>query len=371
MDLDQGMLGDLYAAAECPAHWPRLLDGLCAGVGMRSAVAQILDINVDRSRQLWCARDRVSQVHAARHDRFINTPGNPRFDARLRYDTPHGIGSDARSFGASPRLLADLQARLHRGGLGAAIWLSFPIAPRRGFTLILHREPGDFRDLSVAEETYLETLLPHLMRAVRLSTSLGPVRAQTDVYRGALDRMDCSVMLLGAEQRIDWANAAAQRLLRRASALRIVAGHLDCAEPGDSQRLRDFIAQVRAGRLPMATLAVGRCGAMPLHLRIEPLHDACNSNASVAIFLCEPGAAVALDPGALAILFGLTPAEAQLAAALGAGASVAEHAATRGITIGTARIQLKQVLAKTGTGRQSELVRRLCNSLAGLHSDRR
>jgi len=45
--------------------------------------------------------------------------------------------------------------------------------------------------------------------------------------------------------------------------------------------------------------------------------------------------------------------------AIGSGSSVADHAAERGITIGTARIQLKQVLAKTATGRQSELVRRL------------
>ncbi|MEP7008614.1 MAG: hypothetical protein ABI810_21725 [Sphingomonas bacterium] len=73
-----------------------------------------------------------------------------------------------------------------------------------------------------------------------------------------------------------------------------------------------------------------------------------------------------LDPADIAALFGLTPAEAHLAAALGTGSSVADHAAERGITIGTARIQLKQVLAKTAAGRQSELVRQLCGSVAGV-----
>ena len=79
-NLDQHILGDLYAAAEQASRWPRLLDGLCRATGMRSAVAQILDVDPDQSRQRWCARDLMSQADAARHDRFINTPGNPRFD---------------------------------------------------------------------------------------------------------------------------------------------------------------------------------------------------------------------------------------------------------------------------------------------------
>jgi DNA-binding CsgD family transcriptional regulator len=364
MNLDQALLGDLYAAAECPARWPRLLDGLCAGVGMRSAVAQILDIQAERSQPKWCARDGRSQFDAVRHDRFINTPGNPRFDARLRRDPAHGIGSDVRSFGASPLLLADLRQRLDRGGLGGAVWLSFPIAPRRAFTLILHRQPGDYGDLRPAEEKYLETLMPHLMRAIRLSPGLTPIGA--DPFRAALGRLQNPVMLLGAGQQVDWFNDAAERLLRRAAAVRVVAGRLDCAEPGDGRRLRDRIAQVRARALPTATLAVGRGGAMPLHLRVEPLGNADDAEPAIALFLAEPGEALALDPAALAALFGLTPAEAQLAAALGAGASIADHAAQRGITVGTARIQLKQVLAKTGTARQSELIRRLCNSLAAI-----
>lgn len=85
---------------------------------------------------------------------------------------------------------------------------------------------------------------------------------------------------------------------------------------------------------------------------------------AVALFLAEPEAALALDLEVLTDLFGLTPAEAALAAAIGAGATLTNHADARGITVGTARIQLKQVLAKTASGRQSELVRRLCQSLA-------
>ena len=65
-------------------------------------------------------------------------------------------------------------------------------------------------------------------------------------------------------------------------------------------------------------------------------------------------------------LYGLTPAEARLAAALVAGQSLADFAAGRKITDNTARWTLKQVFAKTDTRRQAELVRRLLTSPAAL-----
>jgi DNA-binding CsgD family transcriptional regulator len=57
--------------------------------------------------------------------------------------------------------------------------------------------------------------------------------------------------------------------------------------------------------------------------------------------------------------FGLTPAEAGLAEALAAGRSLHEYADAAHITCETARWRLKQVLAKTDTHCQAELVRLL------------
>ena len=63
----------------------------------------------------------------------------------------------------------------------------------------------------------------------------------------------------------------------------------------------------------------------------------------------RPNAAV------LGRLFGLTPAEAALAASLASGRSPAEYAAARGIARHTVRSHLTQVLRKTGCRRQAEL----------------
>ncbi|WP_374683654.1 helix-turn-helix transcriptional regulator, partial [Accumulibacter sp.] len=56
-------------------------------------------------------------------------------------------------------------------------------------------------------------------------------------------------------------------------------------------------------------------------------------------------------------LFGLTPAEARLAKAIGIGETLEVYAENSGLKVSTVRSQLKSIFAKTGTGRQTDLVR--------------
>jgi len=55
-------------------------------------------------------------------------------------------------------------------------------------------------------------------------------------------------------------------------------------------------------------------------------------------------------------LFELTPAEAALAAALAAGYSLKDAAASSSITVKTSRTYLERIFAKTRTRQQSQLV---------------
>jgi DNA-binding CsgD family transcriptional regulator len=56
-------------------------------------------------------------------------------------------------------------------------------------------------------------------------------------------------------------------------------------------------------------------------------------------------------------LFGLSPAEARLAAALMTGKRLAQIAAEFGVRVSTLRTQLRFILKKIGAKRQSDLVR--------------
>ena len=66
-----------------------------------------------------------------------------------------------------------------------------------------------------------------------------------------------------------------------------------------------------------------------------------------------------LNRAQLAVLFGLTAAEAALAEGLGHGCTLEQVARARGVKISTARSQLAAVLAKTGCRRQQDLLRLL------------
>ena len=71
---------------------------------------------------------------------------------------------------------------------------------------------------------------------------------------------------------------------------------------------------------------------------------------------------------ALQGLFGLTPAEASIAGMLANGKSTNDVAVRQGITLNTARVHVKRILAKTGTSRQAELVALIFRSVAAMSS---
>jgi DNA-binding CsgD family transcriptional regulator len=79
---------------------------------------------------------------------------------------------------------------------------------------------------------------------------------------------------------------------------------------------------------------------------------------SAVLVVSKAGGFVA-DPAIIRSLFDLTPSEAAIARRLASGETADEIARSTGRSVLTVRTQLKSVLAKTGTRRQSELVQLL------------
>ena len=80
-------------------------------------------------------------------------------------------------------------------------------------------------------------------------------------------------------------------------------------------------------------------------------------------FLSDPARPAQVDEALLRRLYCLTPAECRLAAALCAGGTIASVAGQAGVSGNTVRSQLKSIFDKTGTRRQSQLIK-LMMSLA-------
>jgi DNA-binding CsgD family transcriptional regulator len=85
-----------------------------------------------------------------------------------------------------------------------------------------------------------------------------------------------------------------------------------------------------------------------------------------AIFVSDPESEPATPATMLRTFYGFTPAETRLASELLKDRTVEESAQTLGISINTARTQLTRLFEKTGTRRQSELVRLLAGGISRL-----
>ena len=178
--------------------------------------------------------------------------------------------------------------------------------------------------------------------------------APSEALLDLLDRISCGAVLLDDEGRVAGFNDTAEGHLRELCGA-------DGKQFRDDGWARELLRQLeqsptyRRG-LPVATKAQSRRGGKPLIAYMWSFpwsEDEGHKPVLILIDLerpTEPGEAV------LRQFFGLTGAEAKLAARMAGGSSLEEIASELGITMGTARSQLRSIFAKTHTHRQAELV---------------
>lgn len=139
-----------------------------------------------------------------------------------------------------------------------------------------------------------------------------------------------------------------------------------CLELSDRQARLNFdvfIQRLRTAAegaaLSVAPIVVRRSSKRPLLLRVLPVDGAARSpflGARALLVFSDLDSEAGLCVKLLSQVFGLSPAEGRLAAALADGLSPDQAARKLGIARATARSQLKSVFSKTETHRQSELV---------------
>jgi len=246
------------------------------------------------------------------------------------------------------------------------------------------KQAGDF---GPAEIALLHSLLPHVRRAIELNRELSR-KSQTGRAHGALvDALALGVIILEGEGRVQSMNPAARQILDRGDALFITEQGALRAR-GESRAQFDALVRHATLRKKLSACATSgafgsgigdRARALPsmggrvdvrgrdgeaLEISVAPLEERAEtwggSGGARALVLVSDGAGHAERTAQrLRGLYGLTRAESDVCALLLQGKDLREAAERRHIKVSTARSQLKQVLAKTGTRRQSELLRRL------------
>ena len=236
----------------------------------------------------------------------------------------------------------------------------------------IHR-PHSARAFEADDKHHLDMLLPHLSRAMLLQRRLQGLTQDNRIVLEALEKLSVGMIAVDAQATLLFANPTAERLLRAGLGLTCRQGCLGAADPTKDGELRRLIQQAGLAALGKPSeaggvLALPRPAGRPLSLLVCPLRPhALTLGPSVPaalLIFSDPDASPATSTQALIELYGLTPAEARLMAALVDGERLEDYADRHQISINTARTQSKQIFAKTGHSRQADLIREVLTNPA-------
>ena len=226
------------------------------------------------------------------------------------------------------------------------------------------RGPGE-QSFSEAEQELLRELLPHFANWAKLRGQLEGVTRQTQLLSEALNGLGAGVFVLARDLRIVECNKAGEALLGAQDGLLSRRSHLTFEHRDTQSNFARLVAETAAtvegtGRSAGGSLWVVRpSGRTPYGVMVAPLrrHLGAMHQGYVQVIVSDPDRQPASLAALLGAAFGLTAAEAETAVHLQAGRTIAEIADLRQVSIVTARNQVRTILAKSDTGRQSEFVR--------------
>ncbi len=213
---------------------------------------------------------------------------------------------------------------------------------------------------------FLRQLTVHLTRASKLFYKTRSFRDHFAPSLGSLQYLPSSLFILDQWHRVLFANAAAETLFLNDQGLAVVDGVLEVTAAPMRKKFSDEIEKVIGTGVPSALLLKptggDRGAGLPCYLlRLPDRQDTYQLRGDPAVMVLVPRA-TPNPPEAVALLrtlYALSRREADLAISIANGATPQDYAREAGLEISTVRSQLKSVFIKTGTHRQTELVRLL------------
>jgi len=355
----------IYAAALEPGRWPGVLSAIAGTVNSPGAVLQVQARAT--GAVLFAAVGGIDEAALAEYARSW-AAHDPRLQIGLRGRVGETLSAEEHLDLAAFRRSAiynEFLAPLDLGStLGAIVHADREIFVAASAQRAL-RPPG----FDAEEKRRFAILVPHLARAAEIGHELGAAAASRRAFTAALDRLPRGVLLVDARLAVRFANRYAEEVLAAADGLRTERGALVASRPETTAALRRLVAGAAApaacgpasagGYLALARPSLAR----PLELLVAPLTPElapmAAGRAVAALFVVDPERRLELPHEALRQLYGLTPAEARLAALVAEGLGLPEVATRLGVARETAKSTLRAVFAKTGTRKQGELVRLL------------
>ena len=367
------LIGSIYDCAVDPGLWPTTLTGLRQALDFKNAALTLMALpsgdtllsvidGVDPpwlDRMLGYSADVVEQWGGA--EKLQALPLNEPAVLSWVNDRANWAGNRYFVEWAVPQGIIDVMA----------IGLSRDTQMLGSIGMGRHGSAGAIGEREV-DATRL--LIPHLQRAVAISRLLELRSVVAQTFKSALDALPTAVVLVDADLRIVDANNVGQALLDSGDLIRSDRGRLVATSPTAAAALAPAVRQAGENESEIGRRGFGiparRADGAPCVLHVLPLQRGAlrpglAPNAAAAIFIA-PAASPKLAPSeALAALFDLTAAEVRVLSLLAAGMTLSAAARELGVRSSTVRTHLLRLFAKTGTHRQTDLIR-LTTSLTTL-----
>jgi DNA-binding CsgD family transcriptional regulator len=197
-----------------------------------------------------------------------------------------------------------------------------------------------------------------LERMARVALTLRAHRNEKVLLRAALDRAVEAFLIVRADLKVVFANAAAESMLDGGEDLAVRNGKL----AADGCDKLDAAIRSAIERAEGSDIAIAREGKRPLLATIAPapgeMPERLGANAVAILVISDPERPIA-DPKAISQAFALSEAEAHLAHQISRGSSVAEFAARYAVSESTVRRQFESILRKLALTNGADLVRLL------------
>lgn len=368
----EGVIGAIYDAALTEDGWDAALSRL--GEYFQSPTVDLFHRDLADNCPI---RDVVGVVgfspkdHAAYADHFAAT--DARWRALLHMPPETVLADDLNYTVGALRKSAVFNEFYRPLGLGLGLGVRLFGDTRRHAVFALRRAQSD-AGFSRDQVRDLETIIPHLRRALQMRRQFMRATSLSHGLRAALDRFPTAIFILDELGRLSSHNRAAEDMLRDGGALRLEARRLKAGWAGENDILvrviSDVIATARGEVRPVPPIVTlrDRLGIPRLSMLVSPVTAASGvateGGASVVVFAIDRSVAIPIDCVVLGRQFGFTNAEARVAAEIARGQSAEEIALANKTTLNTVRSQLKRAMDKADARSQGQLASKILLSLA-------
>lgn len=208
---------------------------------------------------------------------------------------------------------------------------------------------------------FLERILPHARRAMRLAWKFGrPESGTMSIMNGAIAAAPTPTFLVDMNCSVRWKNGAATELADAHPGALIHGGRLRLGDKKQKQALLALVEHTADEHFAGASSGALRVDIGDEGFEVEVMPATIPAGALVgvlphALVMIRPVGLRSLSGNILQEQFELTDAESRLAVALAQGASIDEIANSNQTSRHTVRTQLRSIYAKTGVNRQSAL----------------